>query len=147
MNTVVFACVHNAGRSQMAAALFNASVDPSKARATSAGTSPAAHVHPEVVRVMAEIGVDLASAVPRLLTPELGAGASHLITMGCGDACPHVPSAIRDDWPLPDPKGQPLDVVRAIRDEIAQRVAAFIAAHQWGRRGDAILSPPPPRSV
>jgi len=133
VRTVVFACVHNAGRSQMAAALFNASADPSLARAISAGTNPGWHVHPEVVEVMAEIGVDVARSKPQRLTPELAAGASFLITMGCRDECPFIPGAILEDWPLPDPKGRSLDEVRAIRDEVARRVATLIELNGWAR--------------
>ena len=114
MNTVIFACVHNAGRSQMAAAFFNADADPSLARAVSAGTQPGERVHPEVVSVMRELGIDLAGAKPQKLTDELARGANLLITMGCGDACPVVPGLKRDDWPLPDPKGQHVDQVRAV---------------------------------
>lgn len=127
--TVIFACVHNAGRSQMAAAFFNASADPHKARAVSAGTQPGARVHDGVVEAMREVGLDLQAAVPRLLTPEMAQGASWLITMGCGDACPIVPGVSRDDWPLDDPKGQPRDRVREIRDDIRQRVEAFLVEH------------------
>jgi arsenate reductase len=131
MKTVIFACVHNAGRSQMAAALFNAQADPKRARALSAGTQPGTRVHPEVVAVMREIGVDLSSATPQRLTDELASGAELLITMGCGDACPAVPGLRRDDWPLPDPKGQPLERVREIRDEIRSRVRDLIVREQW----------------
>ena len=130
-HTVVFACVHNAGRSQMAAAFFNALADPRKARAVSAGTDPGPQVHPEVVVAMREVGMDLHAAVPRLLTPELAKGATWLITMGCGDACPVVPGVRRDDWPLDDPKGQPLERVRQIRDDIRQRVEAFLVEHDF----------------
>ena len=130
-HTVIFACVHNAGRSQMAAAFFNALADSSKARAVSAGTNPGAQVHPEVVAAMREVGMDLHAAVPRLLTPELAQGASWLITMGCGDACPVVPGVSRGDWPLDDPKGQPLERVREIRDEIRRRVEAFLLEHDF----------------
>jgi arsenate reductase len=94
---LIFACVHNAGRSQMAAAFFNAIVDPEKARATSAGTQPGEHVHPEVVKVMREVGIDLVSARPQRLTPDLAKGVHTLVTMGCGDECPAVPGAKRDD--------------------------------------------------
>ena len=127
MKTVIFACVHNAGRSQMAAAFFNKLADRSKARALSAGTSPGDRVHPEVVAVMEEEGIDLSSARPQKLTSELAAGAQVLITMGCGDECPYVPGVKRDDWPLDDPKGQPIERVRAIRDDIRARVQALIA--------------------
>ena len=127
MKTVVFACVHNAGRSQMAAALFNKLADPAKGRALSAGTSPGDRVHPEVVTVMQEEGIDLSGARPRKLTPELAAEAQLLVTMGCGDECPYVPGLRRDDWPLEDPKGKPIERVRAIRDDIRARVQALIA--------------------
>jgi arsenate reductase len=130
MKTIIFACVHNAGRSQMAAALFNKAADPEKARAVSAGTNPGQHVHPEVVAVMREEGIDLSDARPRKLTPELAAGAHLLITMGCGDECPYVPGLRRDDWPLEDPKGKPIERVREIRDDIHARVHALIAAEQ-----------------
>ena len=128
---VVFACVHNAGRSQMAAALFNRRADPGRARAVSAGTQPAERVHPEVVAGMRELGVDLSGARPQRLTTELAQAASLLVTMGCGDACPAAPGLRRDDWPLPDPKGQPLAQVRAIRDEIERRVADLITSEGW----------------
>jgi arsenate reductase len=128
MKTILFACVHNAGRSQMAAALFNRLADPGRARAVSAGTQPGAHVHPEVVAVMRELDVDLSAARPRLLTDDLARGAALLVTMGCGEACPHVPGLARDDWALDDPKGQPLERVREIRDEIQARVARLVAS-------------------
>ena len=127
LKTVIFACVHNAGRSQMAAALFNQLADPGQARALSAGTSPGERVHPEVVTVMAEIGIDLRDQRPQRLTPELAAQAQVLVTMGCGDECPLVPGVKRDDWPLEDPKGRPLERVREIRDEIRRRVEALLA--------------------
>ena len=132
MKTIVFACVHNAGRSQIAAALFNALADPAKARALSAGTAPAAHVHPEVVEVMREAGVELSGARPQTLTADLAAGASVLVTMGCGEACPYVPGARVEDWPIPDPKGQPRDRVQRIRDEIRARVVDLIAREDVG---------------
>jgi arsenate reductase len=131
METVIFACVQNAGRSQMAAAFFNALADPLKARALSAGTRPAARVHPEVAEAMAEIGLDLSAAAPTRLTGDLARGAAWLVTMGCGEDCPVVPGVRRDDWPLPDPHGQLPEAVRAIREEIRARVAAFIAAQGW----------------
>jgi arsenate reductase len=134
MKTVIFACVHNAGRSQMAAAYFNALADATKARALSAGTSPGDRVHPEVVTVMQEEGVDLSGARPRKLTPELAEQADLLITMGCGDECPYVPGVRRDDWPLEDPKGQPIARVRIIRDQIRARVQSLIAREDV-RRG------------
>ena len=133
MKRVIFACVHNAGRSQMAAAFFNALADPAKARATSAGTAPGDRVHPEVAAAMAEEGIDLTGARPQKLTPELAAGARMLVTMGCGDDCPYVPGVVRDDWPLDDPKGRPIDEVRRIRDEIRRRVSDLIVREGWGR--------------
>lgn len=126
MKTVLFACVHNAGRSQMAAAWFNQLADPARARAVSAGTDPAPRVHPEVAAVMREVGVDLSAAPTTKLTPELASQAQLLITMGCGDRCPFVPGLERDDWPLEDPKGQPMARVREIRDEIRRRVEALL---------------------
>jgi arsenate reductase len=131
--TVLFACVHNAGRSQMAAALFNVLADPAKAHALSAGTKPGHTVHPEVADTMREIGIDLSSATPQLLTPELARTATLLITMGCGEECPYVPGVERADWALPDPKGRPLEEVRAIRDDIRRRVASLIEARGWSR--------------
>ena len=128
---ILFACVHNAGRSQMAAAFFNAVADPAKARAISAGTSPAGGVHPEVLATLREVGLDLAAARPQRLTAELAAGAALLVTMGCGDACPVVPGLRRDDWPLEDPKGKSPERVREIRDEVRRRVVALIEAHGW----------------
>jgi protein-tyrosine-phosphatase len=122
MLKIVFACVHNAGRSQMAAAFFNQLANPQKAGAVSAGTEPGLRVHPEVLSVMQEIGIDLSAAKPQKLTQELANEASLLVTMGCGDKCPYVPGLRRDDWPLRDPKGLPIAEVRAIRDEIKSRV-------------------------
>jgi arsenate reductase len=133
MSTVIFACVHSAGRSQMAAAFFNALADPARARAVSAGTEPAARVHPEVVDVMHEVGIDLSGARPARLTEELNDGAELLVTMGCGEACPFVPGLERADWNLPDPKGQPLERVRAIRDDIRVRVSELVHARHWER--------------
>lgn len=129
---IVFACVHNAGRSQMAAAFFNRLADPQKARAESAGTQPASAVHPEVVVAMREVGIDLAGRVPRRL--EADATIDWLITMGCGESCPVVPGARREDWPFDDPKGQPIDRVRAIRDGVRARVESFVADHDYRRR-------------
>ena len=130
MKTVIFACVHNAGRSQMAAALFNKLANPAKARAVSAGTAPGDRVHPEVVAVMQEEGIDLSRARPQKLTPELATGAQLLITMGCGDECPYLPGVRRDDWLLEDPKDKPLERVRAIRDDIRARVAILVAQEE-----------------
>ena len=131
MNTVLFACVHNAGRSQMAAAWFNLLSDPTKARAISAGTDPGPSVHPEVVTAMNEVGLDLSGAPTSKLTTELAQRAQMLVTMGCGDQCPVVPGVKRDDWPLEDPKGKPLDDVRRIRDEIRHRVEALLDREGW----------------
>ena len=131
MTTVLFACVHNAGRSQMAAAFFNALADPAKAQGVSAGTNPGQRVHPEVVAVMNEAGIDLSGAPTTRLTPELAKTVDVLVTMGCGDECPYVPGVVRDDWPLDDPKGQPLEVVRRIRDDIRNRVASLVGREGW----------------
>ena len=129
MNTVLFACVHNAGRSQMAAGFLNALADPRKARALSAGTDPGPAVHPVVVAAMREVGIDLSQARPQCLTPQLIQGVTHLITMGCGEACPVAPPSVqRLDWPVGDPKGRTIEHVRMLRDEIRQRVEALIAS-------------------
>jgi arsenate reductase (thioredoxin) len=132
-DTVIFACIHNAGRSQMAAAFFNALVDPHKARGLSAGTNPGTRVHPEVLAAMQEVGIDLSRAQPQKLTDELARGAQMLITMGCGDECPIVPGLARDDWPLEDPKGKPVERVREIRDDVKARIAQLIARQGWAR--------------
>jgi arsenate reductase len=125
---VIFACVHNAGRSQMAAAFFNQLADPAQARAFSAGTDPGPRVHPEVAEVMGEQGIDLSHAQPRKLTEDVARNANLLITMGCGDKCPYVPGLRILDWPLPDPKGKPIAEVRVIRDEIRTRVRTLLEA-------------------
>jgi arsenate reductase len=124
--TALFVCLHNAGRSQMSAALFTRA-SGCRHHALSAGTTPAERVHPEVVHVMAELGIDLSSRVPQLLTRELAEGADIVITMGCGDACPFIAGKRYIDWELVDPKGRPLDEVRATRDEIAERVEQLVA--------------------
>jgi arsenate reductase len=131
MDRIIFACVHNAGRSQMAAAWFNRIADPAKATAISAGTEPSDHVHPVVIEAMKEKGSDLSKAQPQKLTTELASGAAFLVTMGCGESCPYVPGVPVVDWPLPDPKGQGIEAVRAIRDEIAARVRSFVDDHNW----------------
>lgn len=133
MTTVIFACVHNAGRSQMAAAFFNMLADPATVRALSAGTAPGERVHPEVVAVMREVGIDLADARPQRLTDDVARGAQLLVTMGCGDACPVVPGLERDDWPLQDPKGRPVEQVREIREEVLARVEVLLRARGWQR--------------
>ena len=128
---VLFACVHNAGRSQLAAAWFFALADPARAVAVSAGTQPAGQVHPDVLAVLGE--VSLPSAPPRLLTDALARSASLLITMGCGESCPHVPGLEREDWPIQDPKARSLVEVRAISVDIRARVAALVARRGWAR--------------
>ncbi len=135
MVTVIFACVHNAGRSQMAAAFFNLLADLSKATAVSAGTRPAEKVHAIVLDAMMEAGLDLSRNRPRRLTGDLARRASLLVTMGCGDECPFMPGLVRDDWPLADPKDLPLADVRQIRDDIRGRVAALLAERGWTRDG------------
>jgi len=134
MERVIFACVHNAGRSQMAAAFLAEMADPAQVEAVSAGTQPGDRVHSEVLDAMREVGIDLGGKRPQLLTEELARGASLLVTMGCGDQCPHVPGLRRDDWPLRDPKGLPVSEVRAIRDEIRDRVVALVDARGWRRQ-------------
>lgn len=134
MKTVLFACVHNAGRSQMAAALFNTLADPVKACATSAGTNPGPRIHPEVVVVMKEVGIDLSETTPRRLTNDLASHAQWLITMGCGEACPVVPGLRREDWPLEDPQGKPLERVREIRAEVEIRIRRLLASEGWLRK-------------
>ena len=128
---VLFACVHNAGRSQMAAAWFNELADPAKARAISAGTEPATRVHPEVVEAMKEVGIDLSGERPRFLSNELAKSASLLVTMGCGEACPFVSGLRREDWSLEDPKGKPLERVREICDQILGHVQRLIDSEGW----------------
>ena len=125
MATVLFVCLHNAGRSQMSAALFEREAE-GRHRALSAGTTPGERVHPEVVEVMRELGIDLADRVPRKLTRELAEQADVVVTMGCGDECPYIPGKRYIDWDLADPAGLPLEQVRAIRDDIAARVGVLI---------------------
>ncbi len=125
MATALFVCLHNAGRSQMSAALFERAA-AGRHDALSAGTTPAGRVHPEVVEVMRELGIDVSGRVPRKLTRELAGRADVVVTMGCGDECPYVPGKRYVDWDLEDPKGRPLDEVRATRDEIARRVEALV---------------------
>lgn len=126
MSTVLFVCLHNAGRSQMSQALFERAA-AGQHRALSAGTTPGERVHPEVVQVMRELDIDLADRTPKLLTRGLVSQADLVVTMGCGDQCPYIPSKRYLDWDLPDPKGRPLDEVRAIRDEILTRVTELVA--------------------
>ncbi len=136
MKRVIFACVHNAGRSQMAAAFFSGMADATQVEAVSAGTNPGDRVHPEVVDAMRELGIDISDRRPQRLTESLAQNASLLITMGCGDECPYVPGLEREDWRLTDPKNRPVAEVRQIRDEIRDRVAALIESRDW-RRGSA----------
>jgi arsenate reductase (thioredoxin) len=133
MKTVLFACIHNAGRSQMAAAWFNALANHDVARAVSAGTEPGKRVHPEVVTAMREVGIELEGIAPQKLTDELASTATILVTMGCGEACPVVPGLRRMDWPLEDPKGKPVERVREIRDEIRAHVAQLLADEHWAK--------------
>ena len=132
MRTFIFACIHNAGRSQMSAAFFNQFADPRSAHAVSAGTQPAELVNPVVVEAMREAGIDLSHAKPQRLTTELAQNAEMLITMGCGEECPYVPGLKREDWSLPDPKGQGIELVRQTRDEIKRRVLQLLADEKVG---------------
>jgi arsenate reductase (thioredoxin) len=125
MASVLFVCLHNAGRSQMSQALFERAA-AGRHTALSAGTAPVAHVHPEVIEVMRELDLDLSDRRPQLLTHELAGQANLVVTMGCDDACPYVPGVRYVDWDLPDPKGRPLAEVRATRDEIARRTQALV---------------------
>ena len=125
MAHVLFVCLHNAGRSQMSRALFEQAVN-GRHTSSSAGTTPAKQVHPEVVEVMNEVGIDVSGARPQKLTPELAAQADVLVTMGCGDECPYFPGKRYVDWDLPDPKGRPIEQVRAIRDDIRLRIGQLI---------------------
>lgn len=124
MATVLFVCLHNAGRSQMSRALFERTAGE-RHSALSAGTTPAERIHPAVVEVMREVGIDLSGREPQLLTRELAEQADVVVTMGCGDSCPYIPGKRYIDWELPDPNGRPIAEVRAIRDEIAHRVEAL----------------------
>jgi arsenate reductase len=134
MKLVLFACVHNAGRSQMAAAWLNALADAREVQAISAGTQPGSQVHPEVLVAMQEVGIDLSQARPQFLSEELARRANLLITMGCGEACPSVPGLEREDWPLADPKGQSVGAVREVRDEIKRRVQDLLSRRTIAKR-------------
>jgi arsenate reductase len=131
VTTVLFACIQNAGRSQMAAAFFNQLADPRKARALSGGTAPGKAVHPEVIEAMREAGLDLSSAVPQSLDQAIVQSPQVLITMGCGETCPLIPGATTLDWPIADPKGKPIGQVCSIRDEIRARVVGLLREHDW----------------
>ena len=126
MACALFVCLHNAGRSQMSAALFERAA-AGRHEARSAGTTPGERVHPEVVEVMRELGIDLSDRRPQKLTQELAEWADVVVTMGCGDACPYIPGKRYVDWDLEDPKGRPVDEVRATRDDIRRRVEALVA--------------------
>jgi arsenate reductase len=130
---VLFVCSLNAGRSQMAAAFFNSHADPTLATAMSAGLDPAPRVHPEVVTVMRELGIDLSNVVPMELTARMQTEVSFLVTLGCAETCPLIPEGRRADWKLADPAGQPLEHVRAIRDQIRALVEHLISVKKWGR--------------
>jgi arsenate reductase (thioredoxin) len=125
MARALFVCLHNAGRSQISEALFNRAAE-GRHEGLSAGTTPADRVHPEVVEAMAEIGIDVADRRPHKLTRADAEWADVVVTMGCGDECPYIPGKRYLDWDLPDPKGQPLDRVRATREEIERRVRALV---------------------
>jgi arsenate reductase len=125
MASVLFVCLHNAGRSQMSQALFEQGAH-GRHTASSAGTTPAKHVHPEVITVMRELGIDLLDRTPRLLTADMAEQADVVVTMGCGDECPYIPGKRYVDWELPDPKGRPIGEVRATRDEIQARVGELV---------------------
>lgn len=139
MKTVLFACVHNAGRSQMANALFNALADPAKAQGISAGTQPGEHVHPMVATAMQELGIDLREVRPQRLTDQLARQADLLITMGCGETCPVVPGLRREDWPLEDPKNKPIERVREIREEIRTRIQTLLQSNGWEKTAGASM--------
>jgi arsenate reductase len=123
--SVLFVCVHNAGRSQMAAALLS-HLAGDRIEVRSAGTEPADQINPAATAAMAELGIDISAATPRVLTPDTVQTSDVVITMGCGDTCPYFPGVSYRDWKLPDPAGQPLATVRAVRDDIAGRIDALI---------------------
>jgi arsenate reductase len=131
---VLFVCGHNAGRSQMAAAFFDQLVDSELVHATSAGLEPAARVHPIVVEAMQEVGIDLSAVKPIALTARMQSETYFLVTLGCGERCPMIPPGRRADWELADPLGQPIERVRAIRDEIEGKVRALVTEKEWGKR-------------
>lgn len=127
MKKIVFACVHNAGRSQIAAG-WARQLAGDRVEVVSAGTQPGPHLNVQVVAAMREAGIDLSGIKPQLLTPALAGGAEFLVTMGCGESCPVIPGAKRLDWPIPDTRGQPIEVVRTIRDQIKMQVVELLRA-------------------
>ncbi|KAF9345654.1 hypothetical protein BGX26_002904 [Mortierella sp. AD094] len=131
MTDIMFACVHNAGRSQMAAAFFNKHVTQKGIKGISAGTNPATEVHGVVREIMLEVGVDLSNIKPVKLTPELAQTVSTIVTMGCGETCPYVPGVKIIDWKITDPKNKPIDEARDIRDEIESKIKAFIQENNY----------------
>lgn len=141
MAHALFVCLHNAGRSQMSQALFQRAAE-GRHSAASAGTTPAQRVHPEVVEVMRELDIDLADRTPQLLTRELAERADIVVTMGCGDECPYIPGKRYLDWDLADPKGRPIEEVRATRDDIDQRVHALVAELDATTSSSSTPAPP-----
>jgi arsenate reductase len=139
---VLFVCTHNKGRSQIANAFFNQLADPAKARSVSAGLEPVAHVQPEVVEVMREVGIDLADVVPIELTGRMLTELNFLVTLGCPERCPTIPLSRRQDWRLRDPTGLSVDEVRSIRDEIRKLVTELVRERGWTR-----TTPPRPHLV
>jgi len=133
--TILFACVHNAGRSQIAAAFLRSLVDSRVVQVDSGGTQPGERVHPEVVTVMRELGLELGEVRPRPVSRDPRYAPDLLVTMGCGEGCDFVPARAREDWPLADPRGRPLAEVRAIRDEIRARVEELVQRRGWARHG------------
>ncbi|KAF9109639.1 hypothetical protein BGX27_007387 [Mortierella sp. AM989] len=131
MTDIMFACVHNAGRSQMAAAFFNKHVTKEGIKGISAGTNPASEVHGVVREIMLEVGIDLSNITPVKLTPELAQTVSTIVTMGCGETCPYVPGVKIIDWKITDPKNKPIDEAREIRDEIENRIKEFIQENNY----------------
>ena len=142
MARVLFVCLHNAGRSQMSAALFEQASE-GRHEALSAGTTPAERVHPEVVEVMRELGIDLSGCIPQRLTRELAERADLVVTMGCGDQCPYIPGKRYIDWDLPDPKGRPVEDVRAVRDDIRRQVSELAADLDTSLAAVSLVPPSP----
>ncbi|KAG0277777.1 hypothetical protein BGZ95_005361 [Linnemannia exigua] len=131
MSDIMFACIHNAGRSQMAAAFFNKHKTNPSIKGISAGTNPATEVHPVVREIMLEVGIDLTNITPVKLTTELAQTVSTIVTMGCGETCPFVPGVKIVDWAVTDPKNKPVEEARVIRDEIEQRIKGFVAENKY----------------